>query len=90
MKSYIDKILNKEKKAISLERLISKIEDVISLEKGEDVKLSEQERKDVYNILEEGVEKYEIFKTPSDNYINMLKTSFRKGREDGASSKAGG
>ena len=80
MKSYIDKILNKEKKAISLERLISKIEDVISLEKGEDVKLSEQERKDVYNILEEGVEKYEIFKTPSDNYINMLKTSFRKGR----------
>ena len=80
MKSYVDYVLRKEKKAISLERLFSKVKDLISREKGEDVSLTEEEKKEITDILEDGVEKYEIFKTPSDNYIYMMKTSFRKGR----------
>lgn len=80
MKSYINYILKKEKKAISLNRLISKIEDMLSKEKGTTIILNEVEKQEVFDILEKGVDTYEIFKTPSDNYIYMSKTSFRKGR----------
>ena len=80
MKSYIDYILRKEKKAISLEKLILKIENIISKERGEIISLTDAEKKEIIDILEKGVERYEIFKTPSNNYIYMTKTSFRKGR----------
>ena len=80
MKSYVYYVLRKEKKAISLERLFSKIEDMISRDKGERVILTDEEKKEIIDILDDGVKKYEIFKTPSDNYIYMIKTSFRKGR----------
>ena len=53
---------------------------MISKEKGEVVSLTEDEKIEIEEILENGVSKYEIFKTPSDNYIYMIKTSFRKGR----------
>lgn len=45
MKSYVDYVLRKEKKAISLERLFSKIEDMISRDKGERVILTDEEKK---------------------------------------------
>lgn len=80
MKSYIDKLLRKEKKPISMEKLIRKIESKISLEKGQDVCLNEAEKQEIIDYINDGVSKYYIIKTPSDNYILTSKTSYRKGR----------
>ena len=46
MKSYIDYILRKEKKAISLEKLILKIENIISKERGKTISLTDAEKKE--------------------------------------------
>lgn len=80
MKSYIELVLKKEKKPISLDKIISKIESVISKERNSEVKLSDDEKKEILKIIEDEVNDYEIYKTPSDNYILITKTSFRKGR----------
>ena len=80
MKHYIEFVLKKEKKPISIEKLLSKIEDFISLERKCDFVLSDSEKKEVLDYIEEGVNNYELYKTPSDNYILINKTTFRKGR----------
>ena len=80
MKSYLELVLKKEKKPVSIEKIISKIEDLISKEKDCEVKLNEEEIEEVIKLIEEGVKNYEIYKTPSDNYVLITKTSFRKGR----------
>ncbi len=80
MKTYIELVLKKEKKPISLEKLIMKIEKKISEEKNQDILLTDSDKKEIYDFLEAGVDNYQIYKTSSDNYILLSKTSFRKGR----------
>lgn len=77
---YVELALKKEKKPASLEKIIARIEKIKSDEIGKDTVLTEEEKLEVFEILEDEVSKFEVYKTPSDNYISMQKTSFRKGR----------
>lgn len=74
MRSYVDLVLKKEKKAISLELIVSKIEQL------RNSKLTEEEIKEVLDTLEEDVSNLDVLKTPTNEYILLTKTSFRKGR----------
>ena len=89
MKKYVELALMKEKKAVSLEKIVSRIEKIKSEESGIDVLLTDDEKNDVLEILEKLVSDYEVYKTPSNNYIAMSKTSFRKGRFYGDRTGAG-
>ena len=79
MKNYLELALKKEKKPASLEKIICRIEKIKEEDGQEEVSLSEEEKQEVELLLEQGVAGYEIYKTPSDNYVLMSKTSFRKG-----------
>ena len=80
MKSYIDSILKKEKKPISLERLYHKIEKNMSDDCGSELLLNDEEKQEVIDILNNEVNNFRVIKTSSDNYILIGKTSFRMGR----------
>ena len=89
MKKYVELALRKEKKPVSLNKIIHRIEKILSDERMQDVFLSDSEKLDVFHILEDGVKQYDVYKTPSNNYISMMKTSFRKGRFYGDRTGAG-
>ncbi len=80
MHNYLELALKKEKKPASFEKLVTRIEKIKSDELGREVHLTPEEKQELLELLEEEVSKYEVFKTPSDNYIALYKTSFRKGR----------
>ena len=80
LKNYVEIALKKEKKPASFEKIVSRIEAIRSEELNKDYKMTDEEKTLVLDILEDGVSKYEIYKTPSNNYISFMKTSFRKGR----------
>ena len=80
MRDYIEKVLLKAKKPISYEKILKKIESIKTNEIGKDYILSEEEKNDIFDIIKECVGEYDIIKTPNDNYIHYLKSSFRKGR----------
>ena len=79
MKFYLDLVLKKEKRAISYEDIIEKIEKIISLEKDASVRLNEDEKSELSALLEAAVESYDVYKTPKNTYISILKTNYRKG-----------
>lgn len=83
LKDYVELVLKKEKKAISLEKICSKIEKLIIKENSAFEGLSEFQKNEVAKILEAGVSNYKYYKTPADNYCSIYKTSFRKGRFHG-------
>ena len=89
LKHYVELVLKKEKKPASLEKIIEKIEAIKSEELGREVSLTYDEKMDVIDILEDGISKYEVYKTPSNNYILFSKTSFRTGRFYGNRDGAG-
>ena len=89
MKRYVELALMKEKKPASVEKIISRIEKIKSEEACKDVFLSEDEKLEVAEILKQLVSEYEVYKTPSNNYVAMCKTSFRKGRFYGDRTGAG-
>lgn len=89
MKKYVELALRKEKKPVSLNKIIHRIEKILSDERMQDVFLSDSEKINVFQILEDGVKQYDVYKTPSNNYISMMKTSFRKGRFYGDRTGAG-
>ena len=89
MNHYVELALKKEKKPASWDKIVSRIEKIKSDELGKDVYLTDEEVDEVFDILEDGVSKYEIYKTPSGNYISFSKTSFRKGRFYGNRDGAG-
>ena len=89
MKKYVELALKKEKKPASIDKIISRIERIKSEEMNTDVVLTEFEKEEVRNIIDNMVNDYEVYKTPSNNYISMAKTSFRKGRFYGDRTGAG-
>ena len=89
MKKYIELVLLKEKKPASFDKIVSKIQKIKSDEAGKDVTLSDQDLSDIYDILQDLVKNYEVYQTPSNNFILMSKTSFRKGRFYGDRTGAG-
>ncbi|MBP5678801.1 MAG: RNB domain-containing ribonuclease [Bacilli bacterium] len=80
MKHYLELALKKEKKAASFEKIVSRIEKLKSEELHSDVILTAEEKKELLELIREGVTQYEIYMTPNENYIAFSKTSFRKGR----------
>ena len=79
MKEVIDSILLKEKKPISLDRVILRYENLKSKELDEEYTCTDSEKEEIINILNKGVNDYEYILTPSNNYIHIIKSSYRKG-----------
>lgn len=79
MKNYVNLALKKEKKAVSFEKVCERIEK-IALKDDPDFTLTNDMKKEIKSILDNGVKKYEYYLSPSNNYTLMSKTSFRKGR----------
>ena len=63
MNHYVELALKKEKKPASWDKIVSRIEKIKSDELGKDVYLTDEEVDEVFDILEDGVSKYEIYKT---------------------------
>ncbi|MBR3211300.1 MAG: VacB/RNase II family 3'-5' exoribonuclease [Bacilli bacterium] len=80
MRNYVELVLKKEKKAISYDKIVRRIEMLRSEELQKEISLTEEEKMNVLDILEKGVSNLDIYKTPHFNYILFSKTSFRKGR----------
>lgn len=83
MKHYVDLVLKKEKKAISLEKIYGKVEKFIMKEDPTSSGLSIAEKQEIDKVIADGVEHYKYYKTPSNNYMAIYKTSFRRGRFHG-------
>ena len=79
MKDYVNLALKKEKKAVSFEKVCERIEK-IALKDDPDFTLTNDMKKEIKSILDNGVKKFEYYLSPSNNYTLMSKTSFRKGR----------
>ena len=88
MKNIVLLALKKEKKPVSFDRIIFRIEKMKSEALGEDVFLSDGEKKEVLDTLNELVSQYEVYKS-DDKYISFSKTSFRFGRFYGNRDGAG-
>ena len=86
MKNYVDLVLRYAKKPIDIEKIYSKVETCIKKENEEYV-MSSEDKEEINKIIEKGVKRLEYYQTPSDKYIPLFKTSFRKGRFHG--NKAG-
>lgn len=80
MKNYLELALKKEKKPASFEKLVARIERLKSEELMREVHLTDSEKAELRKILDDLVQEYEVYQTPSDNYVLLSKTSFRKGR----------
>ena len=80
MKNYLELALRKEKKPASFEKIVARIEKIKSEELMQEVHLTKAEQDEVRKLLDQFVSEYEVYQTPSDNYVLLSKTSFRKGR----------
>lgn len=87
MKKYLDFVFRKEKKPISFDKILERIQRIKDEE--ESGLLTDSEIKEIQDLLNQEVESYEIYKTPSNNYILLSKTTFRKGRFYGDKGGAG-
>lgn len=85
MEEIVDLVLVKTKKPISMDKVYEKVERKL----GEDYVLSNVEKEKIESIVLDGVNDYKYIKTPSDNYISIKKTSFKKGRFIGDRTGAG-
>ena len=79
MNDYVDLVLNKTKKAISMEKVIEKVQDLIK-EEDESFEITSSLREEITDVLDKGIANFQYIKTPNDNYIPISKTSFKKGR----------
>ena len=82
MKELIDILLKKEKKPVEKEKLYKKVEE-IEKKKIPDYKISDVVKNAIDEALDEGINKYEYYMTPTGKYTLLSKTSFRKGRFHG-------
>lgn len=80
MKDFIDLILKKEKKPISVEKIYDKVKFLLNNSRDEDFELTEETKKEILDILNKGVQDCDYVKTLNGNYCSITKTSFRKGR----------
>ena len=77
LKKYVDLVLGKIKKPIGFDKIVEKINNLLLKEDELFNGLTVEDKKDIENILNEGVLKYNYIKTQNDNYISIFKTSFR-------------
>ena len=80
---YVDLVFKRESKAISVEKLYAKVENLIKKQKPSFTGLSDFEKGEINKVLADGVAHFNYYKTPADNYIAIYKTSFRRGRFHG-------
>ena len=83
MKNYVERVFRKEKKPIDLDRLFLKVENLLGKDSLNFSHLSHEQKEEIMEIVEDGVNNYQYIKTPNNRYISILKTSFRKGRFHG-------
>ena len=83
MEELVQRVLRKAKKAIPMEKIYSKVENLIRKDNEDFVELSKEEKEEIDNIVLKGVEEYRYIKTSSDNYRDIKKTSFKVGRFQG-------
>ena len=81
MKYYVDLVLKKEKKPIDIDKIISKINNLVFVDK--ERYLNDDEINEIINILNKGISSFDYYKTPNDRFILFSKTSFRMGRFNG-------
>ena len=74
MKDLVDIILKKAKKPIELSKIYEKIEEL------NNISLSDFEKQEIVDVIENGISNYEYYKTPNDRIVLFSKTSFRKGK----------
>ena len=86
MKKYVDLVLKKEKRAISFQQIMEKIAKILQ---EENIELTDEMKEEVQSVLDSLVSSYDVYKTPSQNYILMSKTTFRKGKFYGERSGSG-
>ncbi len=80
MEEKLDFVLSKVKKAVSLEKIYSKIESLFSEDEGHSFQLNSEQKQEIQEILTKKVGEYEVLETPSGSYLPLYKTSFRRGR----------
>jgi len=79
LKQYVDFILRKAKKPLSLEDIVVKLEGFKSGDDSTFEALSWLEKKKLEELLAEGVANYEYFKNDNGAYMLLTKTAYRKG-----------
>lgn len=82
MRDYIDWVLKKAKKPVELDKLYSSIEILKQLQDS-NYFLTDEDKEEIDEILSNGVDRFDYYKTPSGKYTPLYKTSFRKGRFHG-------
>ena len=80
MKHYVDLALRKIKKPIEKEMLYLKIEELMNLDRDEDIKLSSDDKEKIDEIIENGLKDYEYIKNNAGKISSIMKTSFRTGQ----------
>ena len=80
MKEYVDLVLSKkEKKPVDLEKICRSVENA-KRKVSSNYILTEEDKSKIERILEDGVKKYDYYRTPNGNYTLFTRTSFRVGR----------
>ena len=79
MKEFVEYILKKEKKPVEIEKIYKKVEMLRQLD-DLSYNITSEDIEEIDKILENGVNKYEYYMTPTGKYTLLSKTSFRKGR----------
>ena len=82
MKDYVDIILRREKKAIDIEKIYTKVERFIQKEDDSYV-MSSKDKAEIDRIIEKGIDRLDYYQTPNGKYKHLSRTSFRKGRFHG-------
>jgi len=80
MEELVNKVLRKTKKPIPIDKIYSKVENLIRRDNPEYEGLSDSDKEEINRIVSSGVESYKYIKTTSENYIPITKTSFKVGR----------
>ena len=80
MKKYVDIVFRKAKKPLDREKIYEKTAWYIAKDNPEFTELSSDQIEEIDKILSNGIDNYDYIKTPSDRYIAIYKTSFRKGK----------
>ena len=78
MKEFIDLILSKAKKPIDIEKLYNRVGLLMLNNDSDD--LTSKDKKTINEILSDGLNNMEYYKTPKGKYTLFSKTSFRTGR----------
>ena len=79
MKDYVDIVLKKVKKPILVDIIYHNVECLISSGLGREYVLNDNDKKEIDNILSDGVENYDYIMSSTNEYIHIEKTGLRKG-----------